>query len=89
MKNKPIIIVPGETESVFFEIFFKSLKKYHMRSPIILIASSRLLKNEIKKLKFKKKIKIIENQSLNSLKLENRSIYLLNVNYRYKFEKKR
>ena len=31
MKNKPIIIVPGETESVFFEIFFKSLKKYHMR----------------------------------------------------------
>ena len=59
-----------------------------MRSPIILIASSRLLKKKKKKYKFKKKIKIIKNQSLNSLKLENRSIYLLNVNYRYKFEKK-
>ena len=27
MKNKPIILVAGEPNSIFFEILFKSLKK--------------------------------------------------------------
>ena len=27
MKNKPIILIAGEPYSIFFEIFFKSLKK--------------------------------------------------------------
>jgi len=27
MKNKPIIIIAGEPYSIFFEIYFKSLKK--------------------------------------------------------------
>jgi 4-hydroxythreonine-4-phosphate dehydrogenase len=42
MKFKPIIIVPGEPNSVFFEIFFKSLKKNKFKSPLILITSSKL-----------------------------------------------
>ena len=37
MKNKPIIIVNGEPNSIFLEIFFKSLKKKNYNSPIILI----------------------------------------------------
>ncbi len=36
MKFKPILIVAGEPNSVFFELFFKVIKK-KIQSPIILI----------------------------------------------------
>ena len=35
MNYKPIIIVAGEPNSIFLEIFFKSIKKKY-KSPIIL-----------------------------------------------------
>ena len=39
MVYKPIIIVAGEPNSIFSEIFFKSLNIKKFKSPIILIAS--------------------------------------------------
>ena len=39
MAYKPIIVVAGEPNSIFTEIFFKSLKFKKFKSPIILIAS--------------------------------------------------
>ena len=42
MNYKPIIIVAGEPNSIFFEIFFKVIKK-KIKSPIILIASEQLI----------------------------------------------
>ena len=48
MKNKPILIVAGQPKSVFFEIFFKSLKLKKYKCPLILIASLKVLKSEIK-----------------------------------------
>ena len=54
MKYKPIVVVAGEPNSIFLEIFFKSLKK-KIKSPIILIASLNLLKLQMGKLKYKKK----------------------------------
>ena len=51
MVYKPIIVVAGEPNSVFFEIFFKSLKYKRFRSPIILIASYNLIKLQMKKLR--------------------------------------
>ena len=56
MKNKPIILIAGEPYSIFFEIFFKSLKNKNIKkirsNPIILIGSKKLLikSNEILKL---------------------------------------
>ena len=44
MKNKPIIVVNGEPNSIFLEIFFKSIKRKKFKSPIILITSLKLLK---------------------------------------------
>ena len=44
MKNKPIIIVNGEPNSIFLEIFLKSLEHKKYKSPIILISSLKLLK---------------------------------------------
>ena len=54
MNFKPIIIVAGEPNSIFFELFFKVIKK-KINSPIILVASRELLLKQAKILK--KKIK--------------------------------
>ena len=42
MSFKPIIIVAGEPNSIFFELFFKVIKK-KIKLPIILIASKKLI----------------------------------------------
>ena len=56
MNYNPILIVSGEPNSVFLEIFFKAQKKYKNINPIILISSNKLLVMQMQKLKFKKKI---------------------------------
>ena len=51
MKNKPIILIGGEPYSIFFEIYFKSLKNKSVKkitNPIILIASKKLLMGQMK-----------------------------------------
>ncbi len=79
MKNKPIIIVAGEPKSIFFEIFFKTISKNNFKSPLILIASFKILKSQLIKLKLKNKIRIIELNDLNKTKLNNKSINLIDV----------
>lgn len=53
MRNKPILIVAGEPNSVFLEIFLKSINYKEYKSPIILIMSLNLLKQQMKFLKKK------------------------------------
>ena len=79
MKIKPIIIVPGEPKSIFFEIFCKAIKNNNFKSPLILIASLKILKFQFKKLKFKKKIKLIELNDLDKVKINNKFINLIDV----------
>ena len=55
MNYSPILIVSGEPNSVFLELFFKVLKKDKVKSPMILISSKNLLNLQMKKLGFKKK----------------------------------
>ena len=83
MNNKPIIIVNGEPNSVFLEIFFKSLKYKKFKSQIILISSLKLLKHHMKKSNYKKKINFIEYQKFPGKLLKN-SINLIDVNYKVK-----
>ena len=89
MKNKPIIVVAGEPNSIFLEIFFKSIKYKNFKKPIILICSLNLLKRQMNKLKFKKEIKLIDFHELNLSKLNNKKINLIDVKYNQKnaFEK--
>jgi 4-hydroxy-L-threonine phosphate dehydrogenase PdxA len=82
MNYKPIILVSGEPKSIFFEIFFKTLTKININSPIILIACNELLKSQMKKLKFKKKIKLLNPNLLEKYELNNESINLINVKFR-------
>ena len=82
MNYKPIIIVSGEPNSIFLEIFFKSIKKKFL-CPIILIASYKLVVLQMKKLKYKKKITLLEFDKLSKYKLDNKGINLINVNYKF------
>ena len=84
MNSKPILVVAGEPNSIFLEIFFKSLRKHHFKKTLILIASLKLLKLQMKKLNFKKKIKLLELDQLKKYKLNNLSINLINVDYSQK-----
>lgn len=89
MNFKPILIVAGEPNSIFFEIFLKTMNKNRFKSPIILITSKSLLQKQIKF--FKSKIKFHElDYSKNKLNKDNlNKINLINVDYNQKklFEK--
>ncbi len=87
MKNKPIIIIAGEPYSIFFEIFFKSLKKRsikNIKNPILIIGSNKLLKKQMKILKYKFKIEEVNLKALNVSNLNNKKINIINVNFPHK-----
>ena len=89
MKNKPILIFSGEPNSIFFEIFFKVIKKSKIKNPLILISSIKLLNLQMKKFNFKKEINLIKLKNLSKQTLYNNKINLLNIEYNQKntFEK--
>ncbi len=81
MKFKPIVIVAGEPNSIFSEIFLKTINNNKFRSPIILICSKNLLLKQAKHLNQKiefneinKKIALLKNQKF-------KKINLINVNF--------
>ena len=82
MKNKPILIISGSPKSIFYEIFIKSIKFNSYKCPLILISSSKLLKHNLKKYKCKKDIRILNKNFLDSYKLNNKKINLININYK-------
>ena len=81
MKNKPIVLVAGDPKSIFFEILFKSQKLYKAKSPLILIASKKILQMQMKKYKFKKKINLLEYKNLGKLKINNNLINLIDIKF--------
>ena len=84
MNYKPILIVAGEPNSIFFEIFFKSIKTKKYKSPLILIGSKKLLDLEMRRFKFKKNIKLLDYKKLLNYKLNNRLINIVNIDYNSK-----
>mgnify|MGYP001208164699 FL=1 len=84
MVYKPIIIVAGEPNSIFSEIFFKSLNYKKFKSPIILIASLNLIKIQMKKLNINKKIRLIDIINLKKYRLDNNKINLINIEFNQK-----
>jgi 4-hydroxythreonine-4-phosphate dehydrogenase len=89
VNKKPIIIVAGEPNSVFLEIFFKSLKRNYYKSPLILIVNKKLLIKQMHHLGFNFKLNQIALNSVNFEKLNNKKINIINVDYNFKnaFEK--
>tara|TARA_Y100000022_G_C13213819_1_gene358894 strand:+ start:94 stop:1029 length:936 start_codon:yes stop_codon:yes gene_type:complete len=79
MNSKPILIVPGEIKSIFFEILFKSLKKKRYKSPLILICNLRKFEKERKKFRFTKKIEVLDLFQIKTKKLTSKKIYLIDI----------
>ena len=88
MKIKPIIIVAGEPDSIFFEIFFKSLEFNKYKSPLILLCCKNILKLQIKKFGVKKKLRLLDKNELNKIKLNNDKINLINIDLKRSFKSK-
>ena len=89
MNYKPILIVAGEPNSIFLEIFFKSIQAHHYKSPLIIIASKKLLEQQMMKLGFFFEINTIDQNFKQFNLLDNKKINLINVEYKFKscFEK--
>ena len=89
MSSNPIIIVWGEPNSVFTEIFFKSLKKYKSKKPLVVIGSLNLFKSQFKKLNFNFNLNSINIIDINLRNINKKKINFINVNLNYKkpFEK--
>ena len=83
MNKEPIIIVAGEPNSVFLETFFKSLKIKIFKSPLILIVSKKLLKQQMKKLGFDYKINTIDVNFKKYNELDNININLIDIKYEF------
>ena len=79
MKIKPIILISGEPNSVFFEIFFKAINLKKYKSPLILICCKKILLAQMKKNKFNKKLNILELNKFKEYDLSNDSLNLINV----------
>lgn len=79
MNSKPIIITTGDLKSVFFEIFFKSIKK-NIKSPIILICNKKDFLKQAKKYNFKKKFFLISSEYLNkNFHYSKKNLNIINV----------
>ncbi len=89
MNFDPIIIVWGEPNSIFTEIFLKSLKKYNSKKPLILIGSFELFKDQIKKLKISFNLNLVNLIKNDLNNLSKKKLNFINVSYNYKkpFEK--
>ena len=89
MNNKPILVVAGEPNSIFLEIFFKSIIKNKFKKPIVLIVSKNLILEQMKKLNVRLNINLIDKKKLILQKLNNKKINIIDVNYEFKkvFEK--
>jgi 4-hydroxythreonine-4-phosphate dehydrogenase len=81
--SNPILVVSGEPKSVFFELFFKTFKKFK-KNPIVLIASKKLLNDHLKLLNIKKPIRVLNDQKIIDYKiLNNKKINLVDVSLTY------
>ena len=81
MVYKPILIVAGEPNSIFSEIFFKSIKYKKYKSPIIIIASQKLIELQMRKLNVNKKIRLIDFLNIEKYNFDNRKINLIDVKF--------
>ena len=88
MKNNPILLVAGEPNGIFLEIFFKAIKKNKYKSPLVLICCKENFKKEMKKFKFKKNLKILEMNEIKKNKLDNKQINIINVDNKSSSNKK-
>jgi len=81
MTSSPILIVWGEPNSIFSEIFFKTIIRYKSKKPIILIGSKKLMIKQLEKLKFRYNKNLFNYLKDYSLDLKTNKINFINIQY--------
>ena len=81
----PIIIIAGDPESVFLEIYFKSLKKNQFKNPLILIVNESILLKQMRALKYDFEINKLDIDNLIHKNLNNKKINIIHVPFDKKF----
>ena len=88
--REPLIIILGEPNSVFIEILSKVLIKFkkNINYPIILIGSKNIIFSQLKILKKKLSLELLNKNFIKKNKLKNK-LYLIDIEYNFKkpFEK--
>ena len=87
MKNKPLLLVLGEPNSIFSELLFKIFKKKIIKKlnrPIVIIGSINLLKSQMKSLKYLIKIKECNYNDKSKNKFEKNCLNVIDVKYKFK-----
>ncbi len=82
---KPIILIAGDPNSIFLEIFFKAIKTQKFYNPLILIVNEKVLLNQMKALKFKYKINKLDLGKVNYRNLDNKKINFIDVSLDKRF----
>ena len=84
MNSDPILIVAGEPYSVFSEIFFKSIKRYESKKPVILIGSIELFNKQMKSLGYNFLFNEISKDFKNSDLYNGKIINIINIDLNLK-----
>jgi 4-hydroxythreonine-4-phosphate dehydrogenase len=79
MSYNRTIIIEGDPEGVFLELFFKTLKSKSFKNYLILICSKNNLQKQMNKAKFKKKINLLDIKKTNEILLKKKEINLIDV----------
>ena len=89
LKNfKPILIIAGDPNSIFLEIYFKALKKNKFKNPLILIVDENILSKQMKMLNYNFRINKLNINHLNCKNLTNKEINIIHVPFNNKFTSK-
>ena len=79
MSYNRTIVIEGDPEGVFLELFFKTLKSKSFKNYLILICSKNNLQKQMNKAKFKKKINLLDIKKINEILLKKKEINLIDV----------
>ena len=79
MSYNRTIVIEGDPEGVFLELFFKTLKSKSFKNYLILICSKNNLVKQMNKAKFKKKINLLDIKKTNKILLKKKEINLIDV----------
>ena len=79
MSYNRTIVIEGDPEGVFLELFFKTLKSKSFKNYLILICSKNNLQKQMNRAKFKKKINLLDIKKMNKILLKKKEINLIDV----------
>ena len=81
MRFKPIIIVAGEPNSIFIEIFLKIINKKKFKSPIVLICSKKILFKQSRALKENLNINEINENKIFQKNVKLKKLNLIDIDF--------